>query len=173
MYNKPVFIVFPWPSANYSGVALGSCQIRSAYDIVMKAMAYKMYYEKNKKIKPEIEMEKYNLKSFKVFFSFRDELLANLAEPQARDYLTDCLVAIRESDFSKQSVRDSFDILRKYLANENYSNIIKNALVDEKSFMNFPAIFTYAQENTIDEDCIIMTKIKNVINAYKDRVIKE
>ena len=172
MYNKPVFIVFPWPSANYSGIALGSCQIRSAYDIVMKAIAYKMYYEKNKNTKPAKEIEKYDLRSFKVFFSFRDELLEYLAEPQARDYLIDCLVAIRESDFSKQSVRDSFEILRSYLANETNASIIKNALVDEKSFMNFPEIFKYAQENTIDENSIIIRKIKNVINAYKDRVIK-
>lgn len=168
MYNNSVFISFPWSKMEFSGVSLSSIQITSAYDIVIKAMLYKMKYEKLKILKQEKNYQEFNLSNTKVFFSFRNDILANIADNEASDFILKSIVAIRDSDFSKKSVRDSFDTLKPYLSTEMVnSTLIKKALVDKKLFINFPAIFKHAHKETIDENSTIVANIKNVIETYK------
>lgn len=168
MYNKAVFIIFPWPG--YSGVKLSALQINSAYDIVIKGMLFRMQYEKLKKVHQEHNYPEFDLSNTKTFFQFRNDALDKIAEPDARDYIMTCLAAIRDCDFSKKSVRDSFETLKPYFSTETEnSRILKYALVDENSFINFSDIFKYAGQETIDEDSTIVKKIKRVIDLYRDR----
>jgi len=170
MFNEDVYINFPWSHMSFNGIELSQVQVKSAYDIVMRAMAFKIKYEKLKIVNSEEDFEKFNLNNPRIYSTFRNDVIANISDRTATDYIMTCINKIRNSDFNKKSVRDSFDILNKYLTTEEFkSKFLKQALAEQKSFINFPAIIDYCHTTTITENHDIIRRIKVIQEKYRKK----
>lgn len=173
MYNKTVFIKpFPWSNVAFSGVSLNNSHITETYDFIVTALLYKIKYEKLKILKKEKDYEDFNLSNPAVFLKFRDDVCEKIPNNTTVNYIMDCVIAIKNSDFSKKNIRDSFELLKQHLTDTKTQKALKNAFTLTKEFLNFKDIFEYANKELIDENSKIITKINDVVAVYSEDKIK-
>lgn len=162
------FIKFPWTQYPANQVYVTKDQIKAVYDIIIKAFSYKFTYENGKK-QGLSNIEQYNLNKIKVYNSFVNENLAKVFDPVARDYVLTTLKNIKNNDFGKKCVVESYNNLSLFFApSSKKCKIVRGFLADDKNhFIDFCKLFEKCNKTTLT---IERGELKEICDFYNLKI---
>lgn len=160
--KESLFIKFPWTKNPANGVSLTPEQIITVYDIITKALMYKYRYEIGVRCQLE-NIEKYDLDNIKVYNSFVNLNSKKVNDSTARDYVLTTIKNIRNNDFNKPCVRESYDTLYEMFNPENNNYQMLKSVFSQKSesFVNFCYLFSKCNKEPIKTNGPEIKEINN------------
>ena len=163
-----IFIKFPWTKCPANEIYITSEQIKSVYEIILKAFDYNYRYEQGTEYGLE-NIEKYNLNNIKVYNSFVNETLAEIFDPIARDYVLTTLEYIRHNSFSNTTVKDSYmAFYSMFKPTSSKRNVLGTILSNEpEKFIDFCSIFKNCERTTLSTTS---GPLKEILDFYKFKI---
>lgn len=167
--SNTIFIKFPWTKHPANEIYVSAEQIKTAYDIIIKAFLYKYKYEQGKKLGFR-GIECYDLDNIKVYNSFVNEISTQIYDSTARDYILTTLKNIRENNYNRQCVKQSYEVLFSIFGPEEPTfKDIRNALAkNPDSFIDFCKLFEKCNRTALT---VNSKETLEIMSLYKQQQI--
>lgn len=164
--RNTIFIKFPWSKNPANEVYISADQIRTVYDIIIKAFLCKYKYEQGM-LMGKRGLEKYDLDRIKVYNAFVDEVSNKVFNSVAKDYIFSTLKSIRSNNFDKKCVKESYDQLFILFNPEQMGyKVIKEGLAkNPNKFIDFYTLFERCNNYALTPN---FGDLKELIEFYEE-----
>lgn len=168
-----VFIDLPWTEYPANGIYKSADQVKETFNIIVKAFLYKFKYEtaSNKSA-----VEKFNLNNDRVYAEFVNLTLDNLLDPVTRDYVLATIRNIRKNNFSKKSVKISYQTLYTLLEPKSKQlNDLREFLAESQKIVDFYSLFNTCNTKALtpaSEEIKEIVVTRNIVSEMSKFEIK-
>ncbi len=140
------------------------------YDILSSALTAKFKYEEAKLKNEQKSNEQYNLGNLKVYSSFLNRTNNEINDKELRSYVLETLKIIKNNNYSKKSVRDTYRNAYKWFSKDNTRGQIfaKNLATGKiHESIDFSELFYMCEEKAITENSPEFSDVVNLYQKYK------
>lgn len=172
--KKSIFINIPWSKCPSNAISITIDQVYEMYELIIKAFMFKYKHENLKERNLLDEAQTYNLNNLKVFNLFVNENLEKVSDPVARDYVLETISTIRNNNFSKDCVKNSYQtIYRVFDPNNIRRDNIKTYMARYGQFIDFNKLFQICEKHSLSDSSNEILEIYEFYNSSVARYSKE
>lgn len=174
--NKNSFVI-EFPSRPFVGndICISFEECAEAYDIIMKIFNMKYYYEQNHS--KQNPLKKFDLNDLDTYQNIINVIDCRIHDPLTRTYLLETASLIRDNNFSKKSVKQTYKFINEFFSLNTFSgSLFKNNLAGAYSsktgkisfnFIDFKSIFKKCNKETISPKSPEMNDVIKLFNEFK------
>ena len=173
MARKNTSLIIPFPSVPLIENELSTTtkERLAMYDIITKAFMFKYEYEKAKFEHRIAPMDK-NLNDLRVYGKFLNEINYYIQDPFLRNFVLSSLKNLKNNDYSKASVRTTYETVRNWFCPDNFKGkIFRNNLASGTSYesIDFRNLFVLCEKESITENSSIFKEVKTEYQKFKQQ----
>lgn len=171
--NKITTLIIPFPSVPLIANELYTTtkERLAMYDIITTAFMYKYEYEKAKFEKKLAPLDK-NLSDLRVYGKFLNQVNDKIRDPFLRDFVVSSLKNLKNNDYSKPSVRTTYETIRAWFCPDNIKGkTFRNNLASGNSYesIDFRNLFLLCETTAVTENDPIFKEVKSEYAKFKQQ----